>query len=105
MQAGGRAWDETGSRAMPGDIVAIAYNDYALPRPADDRVRTVAELDVIPSPWLATMSPPVGAGFYSFYWGAMPYAIGPVAPERFEIVQVTQPFGRIRHAPVTSEPP
>ncbi|HEY1375968.1 MAG TPA: glycosyltransferase family 39 protein [Gemmataceae bacterium] len=104
-QMGGRAWDETASRAVPGDVIAIAYNDYALPRPADDRVRTAAELDVAPCPWLATMSPSVGAGFYSFYWGALPYAFGPVAPERFEIVQVTQPFGRHKHVPVASGSP
>ena len=36
---------------------------------------------------LGTMSRGLGAGFYSSDWGVLPFAIGPVADERYYVVR------------------
>jgi len=35
--------------------------------------------------WLATMDRSAGAGFYSVARGSLPFAIGPVQPQHFEV--------------------
>jgi hypothetical protein len=40
------------------------------------------------NPTLATtMSWRLGAGFYSSFWGPLPYAFGPIPPERYFIMR------------------
>jgi hypothetical protein len=100
QQAGGVPWDQTDSRTQPGDMVAIAYGFYPAPRPPDNYVRTVAMIDVPACPWLATMNAAAGAGFYSYFWGGLPYAFGPIAPEQFEIDEVVRPYGPAADGPM-----
>lgn len=39
----------------------------------------------------ATMQRDMGAGFYTALWGPLPYAFGSAAPERYMIVELTEP--------------
>ncbi len=47
-----------------------------------------AELTLQSVPWLATMHPSVGAGFYAHTRGPLPYAFGPVPPEQYVVYQL-----------------
>jgi hypothetical protein len=52
----------------------------------------------VPS-WLSTHSPGRGAGFYTSAWGPLPFSLGPMPPEPYEIwiithdVRLTPPDG------------
>ncbi len=39
---------------------------------------------------VTTMSPELGAGFYSSLWGPLPFAFGPAPPERYTLVRLAQ---------------
>jgi len=39
-------------------------------------------------PWLATMNHSVGAGFYSAMLGPLPYGIGKVPPELYQVYKI-----------------
>lgn len=39
---------------------------------------------------VTTLSPELGAGFYSSIWGPLPFAFGPVPPEKYHLVRLTQ---------------
>jgi hypothetical protein len=39
-------------------------------------------------PWMSTLSPDLGAGFYSSVFGPLPFAVGGVAPERYTRVTI-----------------
>jgi len=36
--------------------------------------------------WLATMRAECGAGFYSDFWGPLPFVFGPAPPEQYEVI-------------------
>jgi hypothetical protein len=38
--------------------------------------------------WMSTLSPELGAGFYSSVFGPLPFAVGGVAPERYTSVTI-----------------
>jgi hypothetical protein len=38
--------------------------------------------------WASTLSWELGAGFYDYFWGPLPYAVGPVPAERYTVVQL-----------------
>jgi hypothetical protein len=81
-------WDHPELRG--GDFVVIPFNNANIKIVNPE---FVASQDMIAVPirsWAGTISPELGAGFYSSYWGPLPYAIGPVAPERYWIAQVAR---------------
>lgn len=61
--------------------------NVALPDPRGYRTDEPAlqPAEATPFPWLATMDPSVGAGFYASVWGPLPFAFGRAAPERYEV--------------------
>jgi hypothetical protein len=74
-------------RIRPGDHVVIPENNAqfaGLPQNLTFRKENILEL---PNPSLATtISWRVGAGFYSSYWGPLPFTFGPVPPERYVLL-------------------
>ena len=38
--------------------------------------------------WLATMNLSLRAGFYTAIWGPLPYAIGKVPPELYQVYKI-----------------
>lgn len=87
-QLGARPVDVTASTFARGDIIAAPTtntNVYALPR---EWSRFREAIEIPSSYWLATMNQYIGAGFYADVWGPLPFAVGTVALERFNIFDV-----------------
>jgi hypothetical protein len=71
----------------PGDFLVIAENS----RLFDLRPNFVASREVIQVPMhlgITTAETKLGAGFYSFDSGPLPFAIGAVPPERYEVIRL-----------------
>lgn len=80
-------WDHPALRG--GDFVVIPFNNANVRVVNPGYVASQAVVEVPLHSWAGTISPELGAGFYSSYWGPLPYAFGPVAPERYWIVEIT----------------
>jgi len=66
-----------------GDLFVIPENNtnkFGLP-PGATASGEVLEVKTLS--WMSTMRPELGAGFYASLWGPLPFAFGPVAPERY----------------------
>jgi len=74
-----------------GDLVVLPKNNTNLFDIAPEFV-TSREVIEVPMPRrAATMCPELGAGFYSSVWGPLPFAAGPVTPERYSVLRLGQP--------------
>jgi hypothetical protein len=85
-----RPLDLENPQAQPGDFIAIPTNNINL-RPIPPQA--IASVDSFALPLrtgASTICSQLGAGFYSFYWGPLPYAFGPIPAERYVIVRVAQ---------------
>jgi 4-amino-4-deoxy-L-arabinose transferase-like glycosyltransferase len=73
-------------RFTPGIVIAVPQNNTHIFRfPAGVPIsQQIVEIKI--NPWIATMSPAVGAGFYAAVWGPLPFAFGVVPPERYHLV-------------------
>jgi 4-amino-4-deoxy-L-arabinose transferase-like glycosyltransferase len=77
-----------GARLEAGDIVVVPENNTNV-RPLPAQAVTLHERVTLPLPrGIATMSRPLGAGFYADVWGPLPFAVGDVPPERYDALQV-----------------
>jgi hypothetical protein len=73
------------------DFVILPKNNTNLFEIAPEFV-TSREVIEVPMPRrAATMCPELGAGFYSSVWGPLPFAIGPVTPERYSLLRLGKP--------------
>jgi hypothetical protein len=55
-------------------------------------IARVERLEIPVFPVVATMSPPLHAGFYFEHWGPIPFVFGRVPPERYEILTIGSHF-------------
>jgi 4-amino-4-deoxy-L-arabinose transferase-like glycosyltransferase len=80
---GHKALDFKHSKPVPGDIVIVPSNNcFSWNLPQKDFLLSQT-FQVEPFRWLATMSPSLGASFYASVWGPIPFAVGPVAAEKY----------------------
>jgi hypothetical protein len=92
--AGARPIEAGRTQVEPGDVIWVPTNNTnvgIVTFPA----RAVESLDpvMVPvHPWLRTMDPFVGAGFYSDRWGPLPFRLGEAGPERYLMYRVTARF-------------
>ena len=90
-QLGALAVDKENVQVRPGDFVVIPENNTELAGLPDDvLVRREAVLKFANSSWATTTSSQLGAGFYSSYWGPLPFTFGPAPPEQYILVRVVQ---------------
>ncbi len=71
----------------PGDYLAVAENGKLF----EMRPEFIASRDVFQFPvrlGITTIQSKLGAGFYSSDLGPLPFAIGPVPPERYELIRL-----------------
>ncbi len=88
MEAGGAARiDLYDTSIRPGDLIATPGGAANLVELDPRAVRTLEQTEFPSSSWVATMSPPVGAGFYAGLRGPLPFAFGPNPPERYRVQQ------------------
>jgi len=90
QQLGAKPADIYHSPFQPGDIFVIPENTTNSfgPPPRFTFVQTTVSSYALHGN-LATMSQPVGAGFYASVWGPLPFTFGAVPPERYLIARLT----------------
>ncbi|HEY3171580.1 MAG TPA: glycosyltransferase family 39 protein [Thermoanaerobaculia bacterium] len=99
MEAGAaRALDWRRSHLSAGDRVAIPINNANVVALPADAVVHRAAFDLAVLPFLATLNPRLGAGFYLDDWGPLPFAFGRVPPERYVLLELVRdvPPGELR---------
>jgi hypothetical protein len=85
---GAKPIDSLRSRFIAGDIMIVPNNNTNLLSFPSELVTHMADIEIPVVPWLATMNPSVGAGFYSAIWGPLPYAVGKVPPELYQVYKI-----------------
>jgi len=86
--------DEQNYRLARGDLLIVPLNNTELAEPAPEVDLVLLEqLEVAHGNFVTTMSADMGAGFYSSYWGPLPFAFGRVPPERYNILRVLSQEG------------
>jgi 4-amino-4-deoxy-L-arabinose transferase-like glycosyltransferase len=88
---GSRPLEKGGSNAHPGDLLVVPLNNANL-YDLSSTVKPVKIADFKIGAHLGTMSRELGAGFYSSDWGVLPFAIGPVADERYYVVRIEEAY-------------
>ena len=78
------------SRLEAGDRIVIPVNNTNVFPPAPGTVVPRSEVDLAAFPYLTTMSPELGAGFYSDIWGPFPFVFGRVPPDRYLVLEVVR---------------
>ncbi len=96
--AGASPLDFLRSRLAPGDRIAIPSNNTNVVVPQGEALGQLEILELPVLPFLATLSPDLGAGFYLDVWGPLPFAFGRVPRERYVVLVVRQelPPGSLR---------
>jgi len=79
---------------QPGDVLISPNNNtnvYHLSG-SPDYFDTIETFAVPVGAWITTMSPEIGAGFYTSVWGPLPYVFGPTPPEAYLVQKVDKPI-------------
>jgi len=93
QQTGGEALDLKHPQAKPGDLIVTPFNNIwtaetpAYPVASDQRILLPVYTGA------TTISWPLGAGFYSTFWGPLPFAIGPEPLEGARIFRIGDKSG------------
>ena len=74
-----------------GDIVISPLNNTNVFPLLEDRVQSKAFVEFPVCRWVTPMFTGLGAGFYSDLWGPLPFAFGPVPPERYRTSLIGKP--------------
>ncbi|MGB9236380.1 MAG: glycosyltransferase family 39 protein [Terriglobales bacterium] len=78
--------DQVNSPFREGDLVIMPENNTELiGRPSEFRFVAQEDLEVLRGKLVTTMDSALGAGYYSSYWGPLPFAFGGVRPELYQI--------------------
>jgi 4-amino-4-deoxy-L-arabinose transferase-like glycosyltransferase len=89
-QLGARPVDGQDFQIRPGDFVAVPENNLRFAGfPQDMSFQKEAVLELPNPSGAAVLSWQLGAGFYSSYWGPLPFAFGPAPPERYLLVRAS----------------
>ena len=85
---GAHPYDWLYPQTRPGDAMVIHYG-RVWPEDVTPKFHGSREDFALPiRSHSATISPELGAGFYYSYWSILPYAFGPVPPEKYAIVRL-----------------
>jgi hypothetical protein len=85
---GAKAVDFDHPYFAPGDTMIIPANNANTSVIDPKWVATSNGLEFAVVRWMSTLSPELGAGFYSSVFGPLPFAVGGVPPERYTSVTI-----------------
>ena len=84
-----KALDFKRPRPAHGDILISPINNADVIKIPDKLVVLDQTLEFMPCRWCATKQEPLGAGFYTDFWGGvLPFAFGKVATEKYYVFTV-----------------
>ncbi len=87
-QLGGRPVDAQNFPIRPGDHVVVPDNNVEIAGlPQDVHFQQEAVLEFANPSLATTISWELGAGFYSSYWGPLPFTFGPAPPEHYFLLR------------------
>jgi 4-amino-4-deoxy-L-arabinose transferase-like glycosyltransferase len=90
MEARGAvALDRKSSAPAEHDIIVVPSNASNVWKPSADSARTIETAAYGTNRFCTTMSLTDGAGFYGAIWGPLPFIVGEIDPNRFEVFEVT----------------
>ncbi len=91
QEAGAKALDFKSPHFSQGDIVIVPDNNTNLVpfNPGSYTTKRISQLPVVP--FITTMQPHLGAGFYSDIKGPLPFVFGPVPNEHYTIISPIVP--------------
>ena len=82
---GAKPIDFKKSRIAYNDIVVIPSNNSNVLMPDRERFKNTHQFELLPCPWISTMSSTLRSGFYWDGKGCMPYTFGKTEPEKYFI--------------------
>jgi 4-amino-4-deoxy-L-arabinose transferase-like glycosyltransferase len=95
-QWGAQPLDLKHPQAKAGDVVVVPLNNIWTAETPEYPVSSEQRIFLPMHMGATTIGWPLGAGFYSNYWGPMPYAIGPVPMEGASIVRIAEAKPAVR---------
>jgi 4-amino-4-deoxy-L-arabinose transferase-like glycosyltransferase len=88
MTAQARKVDDAQPMLEPGDVLLLPKNNTGVLPAVPGEARRIERVQYPAAGWIATMSPRLGAGFYSDLYGPLPFAFGPAPPEVYRVYRV-----------------
>ncbi len=88
---GAKAANKEGPFPASGDLVVLPHNNTNVFGLNPRYAASTRFVKLTASRWVATMCPPVGAGFYSHLFGPAPFVFGPVPLEQYTIGTLRTP--------------
>jgi 4-amino-4-deoxy-L-arabinose transferase-like glycosyltransferase len=85
---GARELDFSNPQVKPGDFIVVPLNNVEVRFNPNQIVAAQDGFELPLNNWVTTTSTQLGAGFYSSYWGPLPFAAGPVPPEGYVILRI-----------------
>jgi 4-amino-4-deoxy-L-arabinose transferase-like glycosyltransferase len=85
--SGFRAFDSTQPQTRPGDLMVMPLNNTNLKPIPENTFERMAVIEVPVFPGIASVSRPLGAGFYTDIVGPLPFAFGAVPPEKYYVIR------------------
>ncbi len=87
-QYGAKPVDSRKPEMQPGDLVVYPNHGSNIGIPDSTTMKLVTTVTYFPNGQVATMNPSVGAGFYAAVLGPLPFAIGSLEPERYQVFEM-----------------
>ncbi len=91
-EQGGHRTSHGKTKLSPGDILISPKNNSNVYRMVgtEDDVVTLETFRLPVAAWVSTMSPELGAGFYTSLWGPLPYVFGATPPEVYVVQKLNK---------------
>ena len=90
---GARPVDFANSVLSPGDMLIIPENNIETLKFPSELIASSELLEIDLHQHVSTMRWSMGAGFYSSFWGPLPFATGRVPTERYFLFRIGKPVG------------
>jgi hypothetical protein len=86
-KAGFKPLDPRKTKILVGGFLVIPMNNTNVTMPPRNVFSPKKDFEFIPCPWVSTMNPVCGAGFYSCLFGPVPFMFGRIPPDNYYILE------------------